>query len=152
MRKLFLVAIGIEWLEPSATILWFCYGVMSLLGSPRYYQLIAPSTLLGWLIFMFSYLQDKLHIENFLITRVSVLKTWFLNARGMRGIHHRSVDSRGFMMSGGHTAMGEVYFRQAQLDEAEKEFLSEVKRGTNSACAYFRSAGFYPAMSLFDVR
>ena len=152
MRKIFLVAIGIEWLEPSAIILWFCYGVMSLLGLPHLYQLIALCTLLGWSIFMFSYLQDKMHIENFWITTVSVLKSWFLHARGMRDIHHRSEDSRGFMMSAGHAARGEVYFRQARLAEAEKEFLSEVKRGRNSACAYFGLAGSYPAMSLFDVR
>ena len=55
-------------------------------------------------------------------------------------------------MSAGHAAMGKVYIRQAQIAEAEKEFLSEVRRGTSSARAYFGLAGFYSTILLFDVR
>jgi sterol desaturase/sphingolipid hydroxylase (fatty acid hydroxylase superfamily) len=89
--------IGIEWLVPSAIILGCCYGVMILIGVPSAYKLIALCTLLGWPIFMFSYLHDKMHIENFWMTKVPILKGWFLNARRMHDIHHRSVDSRGLM-------------------------------------------------------
>src|SRR2546421_10478752 len=39
-------------------------------------------------------------------------------------------------LSAVHVAMGEVYFRQAKMDEAEKEFLKEIKRGTRDARAY----------------
>jgi len=55
-------------------------------------------------------------------------------------------------MSAGHAAMGKVYIRQTQIAEAEKEFPSEVRRGTSSARAYFGLAGFYSTILLFDVR
>ena len=91
--------IGIEWLAPSAIILFFCWGVMALLGVPPVYQVIALCTLLGWPILMFSYLHDRMHLENFWMTRVPLLKTWFLKARRLHDIHHRSVDGHGYMDS-----------------------------------------------------
>ncbi len=89
--------IGLEWLAPSAIILLFCWGVMTLFGVPRVYQAIALCALLGWPILMFSYLHDRMHIENFWMTRVPLLKSWFLKARRLHDIHHRSVNSGGFM-------------------------------------------------------
>ncbi len=89
--------VGIEWLAPSAIILLFCWGVMALLGVPRVYQVIALCTLLGWPILMFSYLHDRMHVEDFWMSRVPILKTWFLQARRLHDIHHRSVNSTGYM-------------------------------------------------------
>ena len=89
--------VGLEWLAPSAIILLFCWGVMVLLGVPRVYQVIALGTLLGWPILMFSYLHDRMHVENFWMTRIPVIKAWFLKARRLHDIHHRSMNPRGFM-------------------------------------------------------
>jgi sterol desaturase/sphingolipid hydroxylase (fatty acid hydroxylase superfamily) len=89
--------VGLEWLAPSAIILFLCWGVMALLGVPPIYEMLALCTLLGWPLLMFSYLHDRMHIENFWMTRVPLLKTWFLKARRMHDIHHRRVDSEGFM-------------------------------------------------------
>jgi sterol desaturase/sphingolipid hydroxylase (fatty acid hydroxylase superfamily) len=89
--------VGIEWLAPSGMILLFCWGVMALLRVPHVYQVIALCTLLGWPILMFSYLHDRMHLENFWMTRVPFLRLWFLNARRLHDIHHRSVDSAGYM-------------------------------------------------------
>jgi sterol desaturase/sphingolipid hydroxylase (fatty acid hydroxylase superfamily) len=89
--------VGIEWLLPSGIILLFCWGVMTVLGVQPIYQIIALGTLLAWPILMFSYLHDRMHIANFWMTRVPILKIWFLSARRMHDIHHRSVDNRGFM-------------------------------------------------------
>lgn len=89
--------VGIEWLAPSAIILLFCWGVMALLGVPQVYQVLALCMLVGWPMLMFNYLHDRMHIENFWMARVPVLRSWFLNARRLHDIHHRSVDSRGFM-------------------------------------------------------
>ena len=89
--------VGLEWLVPSAIILLFCWGVMALFRVPSIYQLIALATLLGWPILMFSYLHDRMHVENFWMTRVPVLRAWFLNARRLHDIHHKSLDSKGFM-------------------------------------------------------
>jgi sterol desaturase/sphingolipid hydroxylase (fatty acid hydroxylase superfamily) len=89
--------VGIEWLAPSAIILLFCWGVMVLLGVPPVYQAIALCTLLGWPILMYSYLHDRMHIENFWMSRVPLLNTWFLSARRLHDIHHRSVNREGYM-------------------------------------------------------
>jgi sterol desaturase/sphingolipid hydroxylase (fatty acid hydroxylase superfamily) len=89
--------IGIEWLAPSAMILLFCWGVMALLGVPHVYQVIALCTLLAWPVLMFSYLHDRMHLENFWMARVPFLRIWFLNARRLHDIHHRSVDGAGYM-------------------------------------------------------
>jgi sterol desaturase/sphingolipid hydroxylase (fatty acid hydroxylase superfamily) len=89
--------VGIEWLMPSGIILFLCWGVMAVFGVPAIYQVIALGTLLGWPILMFSYLHDRMHIENFWMTRVPVLRAWFLSARRMHDIHHRSVDNQGLM-------------------------------------------------------
>jgi len=89
--------VGIEWLAPSTIILLFCWGVMAALGVPHVYQVLALCMLLGWPILMFSYLHDRMHIENFWMTRVPVLRSWFLSARRLHDIHHRSVNSAGFM-------------------------------------------------------
>jgi sterol desaturase/sphingolipid hydroxylase (fatty acid hydroxylase superfamily) len=91
--------VGIEWLVPSAIILLSCWGVMALLGVPQVYQVLALCTLLGWPILMFSYLHDRMHVENFWMTRVPVLRSWFLSARRLHDIHHRSVDGEGYMDS-----------------------------------------------------
>jgi sterol desaturase/sphingolipid hydroxylase (fatty acid hydroxylase superfamily) len=89
--------VGLEWLTPSALIFLFCWGVMALLKVPHVYQILALCTLLGWPLLMFSYLHDRMHLENFWMTRVPVLKTWFLKARRLHDIHHRSVDCEGYM-------------------------------------------------------
>lgn len=89
--------VGIEWLAPSATIFLFCWGVITLLGVPHVYQVMALCTLLGWPVLMFSYLHDRMHLDNFWMTRVPFLRIWFLNARRLHDIHHRSVDSTGSM-------------------------------------------------------
>src|SRR6267378_636566 len=75
----------------------FCWGVMALLHVPYAYEVLALCTLLGWPILMFSYLHDRMHVEDFWMTRVPCLRTWFLKARRLHDIHHKSLDSKGFM-------------------------------------------------------
>lgn len=54
--------VGLEWLLSLAIILLFCWGGMLFLGAPDIYQILAISTLLGWPIFMFNYLHDRMHL------------------------------------------------------------------------------------------
>jgi sterol desaturase/sphingolipid hydroxylase (fatty acid hydroxylase superfamily) len=89
--------VGLEWLAPSAIILLFCWAVMALLAVPRVYQLLSLGILLGWPILMFSYLHDRMHIENHWMTRVPLFRSWFLGARRLHDVHHRSVNNQGFM-------------------------------------------------------
>jgi sterol desaturase/sphingolipid hydroxylase (fatty acid hydroxylase superfamily) len=88
---------GLEWLVPSAIILLFCEGVMALFHVSHPYQILALCTLLGWAILMFSYLHDRMHLENYWMTRVPGLRTWFLRARRLHDIHHKSLDGDDFM-------------------------------------------------------
>jgi hypothetical protein len=89
--------VGLEWVAPSALMLLFCWGVMTLFNVPHFYQVLALCTLLGWPLLMFSYLHDRMHLENFWMSRMPLLKTWFLKARRLHDIHHRSMDSEGYM-------------------------------------------------------
>ena len=89
--------IGLEWLVPSALILASAWGVLSWLHVSRAYQAIALSTLVIWPVFMFSYLHDRMHLRNFWMTRVPLLKAWFVQARRLHDIHHRSLDDQGRM-------------------------------------------------------
>ena len=89
--------VGLEWLAPSGIILLCCWAVMLVFGMPRPYQVLALCTLLAWPLLMFNYLHDRMHLENFWMTRVPLLKTWFLSARRLHDIHHRSFNSQGFM-------------------------------------------------------
>jgi len=55
-------------------------------GVPLVYQVLALCTLLVWPTLMFSYLHDRMHIEDFWMTKVPLLKSWFLKARRMHDI------------------------------------------------------------------
>jgi sterol desaturase/sphingolipid hydroxylase (fatty acid hydroxylase superfamily) len=46
---------------------------------------------------MFSYLHDRMHLRNFWMTRVPLLKDWFVQARRLHDIHHRSLNDQGRM-------------------------------------------------------
>jgi sterol desaturase/sphingolipid hydroxylase (fatty acid hydroxylase superfamily) len=89
--------VGIEWIAPSGIILLFCWGLMALFHVRPVYQILAVCILLGWPIFMFSYLHDRMHIANFWMSRLPLLKIWFMKARRLHDIHHRSVNSAGRM-------------------------------------------------------
>src|SRR4029077_4125049 len=142
--------VGLELLVPSSIILLFCWGVMALLHVPHAYEVLALCTLLGWPILMFSYLHDRMHIQNFWMTRVPLLRSWFLRARRLHDIHHRSVNSKGFMdtnfgigfyffdrffrtMAKGHRRFNWQGYRTAMerygLDESELLSLRDCSKG-----------------------
>lgn len=87
--------VGLEWLMPSAMILSFSFGVLAWIRVPRSYQIIALGILVVWTVFMFSYLHDRMHLRNFWMTRAPLLKSWFVRARRLHDIHHRSLNDQG---------------------------------------------------------
>jgi sterol desaturase/sphingolipid hydroxylase (fatty acid hydroxylase superfamily) len=89
--------VGLEWIVPSAVILAACWIALWLLNVPLAYRVLSTFTLLAWPIFMFSYLHDRMHIQNFWMERAPVLKWWFRKARRLHDIHHRSLDGNGRM-------------------------------------------------------
>ncbi|HTY24775.1 MAG TPA: sterol desaturase family protein [Desulfomonilaceae bacterium] len=91
--------IGMEWVVPSALILGVCWVSMCSLHVTWKYQLLVMVILLGWPIFMFSYLHDRMHISNFWMVRVPVVRVWFTRARRLHDIHHRALNDDGRMDS-----------------------------------------------------
>jgi sterol desaturase/sphingolipid hydroxylase (fatty acid hydroxylase superfamily) len=89
--------IGLEWLIPSGVILGISWCALWLLSVPVAYRSLSLATLLVWPIFMFSYLHDRMHIQNFWMERIPFLCRWFRKARRLHDIHHRSLDSHGRM-------------------------------------------------------
>ncbi len=89
--------IGMEWLLPSAAILALSWLFLWGFGVSSGYQLLVMSTLLGWPLFMFSYLHDRMHLENFWMERTPILNIWFKKARRLHDVHHRSLNDEGRM-------------------------------------------------------
>lgn len=87
--------IGLEWLVPSFVILSFSFGFFAWTHVMRVYQIVALCILVLWPIFMFSYLHDRMHLRNFWMTRAPLLKSWFVRARRLHEIHHRSLNDQG---------------------------------------------------------
>jgi sterol desaturase/sphingolipid hydroxylase (fatty acid hydroxylase superfamily) len=89
--------IGLEWLAPSGLILTACWGTMSVLRIAWEYEVLVLVVLLGWPVFMFSYLHDRMHLETFWMVRTPLLRSWFTKARRLHDIHHRSLNDEGRM-------------------------------------------------------
>ena len=89
--------VGLEWLVPSALILFSCWGAMIVLHVPRVYQFISLCNLLLWPILMFSYIHDRMHLRDFWMADAPIIKLWFRKARRLHDIHHRNVNDVGHM-------------------------------------------------------
>jgi len=89
--------VGLEWLAPCGLVLFFCWGIMSLFHIPWRYQVVALVTMVAWPVFMFSYLHDRMHLENFWMERTPLLRVWFRRARRLHDIHHRVLNDEGRM-------------------------------------------------------
>jgi sterol desaturase/sphingolipid hydroxylase (fatty acid hydroxylase superfamily) len=89
--------IVMEWVVPSAITLGACWGIMWAWHVAWKYEVLVLAILLGWPIFMFSYLHDRMHLEKFWTARAPLLKIWFRKARRLHDIHHRSLNDKGRM-------------------------------------------------------
>src|SRR5262249_8009825 len=89
--------VGLEWLGPSALILAVCWMLMRLLSVPISFQILSLVTTILWPIFTFNYLHDRMHLRDCWMTRHSLLRRWFLRARRLHDIHHRSLGDDGRM-------------------------------------------------------
>jgi len=89
--------VGLEWLLPSALVLGICWVAMILLGVPALYQAFAIATLVVWPFVTFSYLHDRMHLQDSWLSRSRLLRSWFVRARRLHDIHHRRVNDDGRM-------------------------------------------------------
>jgi len=87
--------IGMEWIVPVALILALSWGTLTLIGVALPYRVVSLVTMVLWPVFMFSYLHDRMHLQNFWMERAPLVKRWFLRARRLHDIHHHSLDDCG---------------------------------------------------------
>lgn len=89
--------IGLEWVVPSAAILVLIWGALYMLGAGLPYRVLAISILTGWPSLMFSYVHDRMHLENIWLERVPAVRIWYRKARRLHDIHHCSLNDEGKM-------------------------------------------------------
>jgi sterol desaturase/sphingolipid hydroxylase (fatty acid hydroxylase superfamily) len=89
--------VGTEWLVPSALVLGFSWLAMIWLRVPVIDQLFVLATLVVWPFVTFSYLHDRMHLQNPWMARTPVVRYWFVKARRLHDIHHHRVNDAGRM-------------------------------------------------------
>jgi sterol desaturase/sphingolipid hydroxylase (fatty acid hydroxylase superfamily) len=89
--------IGMEWIGPIAVVLALTWGTLTRIGVALPYRVVSLVTMVFWPLFMFSYLHDRMHLQNFWMERAPLLKCWFLRARRLHDIHHHSLNDGGRM-------------------------------------------------------
>lgn len=91
------LGIGFEWLVPAGVVLALLVILMLLFGVPWYYQLLVIVSSSVWSWFMFNYIHDALHREDFWMLKVPILNMWFKRARRLHDIHHIHLTDDGRM-------------------------------------------------------
>jgi sterol desaturase/sphingolipid hydroxylase (fatty acid hydroxylase superfamily) len=89
--------IGLEWLVPSGLLLAMSLGLFWLLGIRALYQAIYVAVVLIWSFVSFSYLHDRMHVQNFWMERNRWTRWWFRKARRLHDVHHRTLNDDGKM-------------------------------------------------------
>ncbi len=89
--------VGLEWLVPSALVLTMSWLLLRLGGVPVVFQWVSLLTMVAWPLFTFNYLHDRMHLRDFWMARHPLFRNWFLRARRLHDIHHRSLRDDGQM-------------------------------------------------------
>ena len=89
--------IGLEWLVPGALLLTASVTVLHYLHVSVTHQCIFVAGSLAWSFLMFSYLHDRMHVDDFWMERAPCLKRWFVSAREAHDIHHWALNDDGLM-------------------------------------------------------
>ena len=89
--------IGLEWLAPSGILLGISLALFWLLGVRALYQAIYVLVVLAWSFAVFSYLHDRMHEKDSWMASNRWTRRWFLTARRLHDVHHRTLDDRGKM-------------------------------------------------------
>lgn len=130
--------IGMEWILPSAAVLVLCWLGMWAAGVPWPFQALGMAVLVGWPLFMFSYLHDRMHLENFWMERAPLVRAWFTRARRLHDIHHHAMNDEGRMTR--NFGIGFFFF-----DRLFRTFIGRHcplnRRGYRAACERYRLEG-----------
>lgn len=135
--------VGLEWIIPGGILLVLLGGLFRVLGISRAHQILFFGIVLAWCFWVFSYLHDRMHIKNFWMERVPILRCWFCWARRLHDIHHRAVNDQGLMDKNfgigfaffdwlfGTMASVQPAFNHAGLEAANKRFDFVTRRPGN---------------------
>ena len=89
--------IGLEWILPAGILLVLVGGLFCFLSVRATHQFLFFGIVLVWTVWVFSYLNDRMHIKGFWMERAPLLNHWFCWARRLHDIHHRVLNDRGLM-------------------------------------------------------
>jgi sterol desaturase/sphingolipid hydroxylase (fatty acid hydroxylase superfamily) len=89
--------VGLEWLIPGGVLLLTCVVVLNLLGVQIPFQITFVAFALAWSFATFSYAHDGMHIRDFWMGRIPIVRAWFLKARLRHDIHHQQISDEGLM-------------------------------------------------------
>lgn len=92
-----ILGIGLEWVAPIAGVSILALLGLNLLAVPIGLQIVFMLVSYFWAFALFGYMHEAMHLQNFWMERVPVLKTWFLNARKNHDIHHLQISNDGKM-------------------------------------------------------
>jgi sterol desaturase/sphingolipid hydroxylase (fatty acid hydroxylase superfamily) len=95
--KVALGNIGWEWIVPAAVLLGVSLLLFRLFAVHAQYQVIYIVVVLAWSFVTFSYLHDRMHIRDFWMEKSRWTRRWFLCARQLHDVHHRTFDNHGKM-------------------------------------------------------
>ncbi len=89
--------VGLEWLIPGGILLLTCVLVLNLLHVQLLFQITFVAFAVAWSFVTFSYVHDGMHIRDFWMSRIPIIRTWFLKARLRHDIHHQQINDEGLM-------------------------------------------------------
>ncbi|MBI4368759.1 MAG: sterol desaturase family protein [Elusimicrobia bacterium] len=89
--------IGLEWFIPVGILMAALLTVFRALGTGTLFQIVFIASGLSWGYFMFHYMHDAMHRQNFWMEKKLLLGPWFCAARRLHDIHHMTLNDAGVM-------------------------------------------------------
>lgn len=90
--------VGLEWFLPAICIIIFTVIGLSLFGVVWQYQLLFVLTGSLWGHFLFGYMHSSMHIKNFWMMDIPILRGWYLSIRKLHDYHHLQISPDGRML------------------------------------------------------
>ena len=92
------LGIGLEWIGPIAVIVVFSISVLTLLQVEMGLQIFFVSLALSWGYFLFGYMHSSLHLRNFWVYKIPLLKRWHRRITQLHDFHHLQISEDGRML------------------------------------------------------
>lgn len=93
-----LLGFGFEWMAPILLIVGVSLGLLGLIGVPLRYQLVFTVSGMFWGYVLFGYMHSAMHLTDFWMQKVPLLRNWYLNLRQLHDFHHLQISDDGRML------------------------------------------------------